>query len=1004
MTTSLDQRASAERRPTSSWITADFLADRALLLLMVAAAFLLGCQQLFDADFWWHLKSGQWILEKREVPTVDPFTFASADRPWIDLSWLFQVTLAAAFAAAGVPGAIVMTAAVCAAAIVVVLILRDRRSPFWLITVCWIPALALMSARFVPRPEIFSVLWLALYLTILLKADVSPALAWLLPLIQVFWVNTHGLFVLGPIVLFAYLADRFARSARAPSEPGDLRPPASKLRWAHLGGASVVVCVACLVNPYGLRGALFPLELFPKITAWGGVYKSYIAEFGDLRDFVRKQGPTAAGSLYLRIECLLVWLIPPSFIVPAVWRLGGLGPGWRAIHVGGFGAALGLIFLSVLGFPAPGTPPPMVWMAQMAAPAMTLLGIFSAALLFRSSRRAATLAVTGCLATALSMLWLRLHLFGEGPGPAAWLGAINVGEIVLGWGTVLVMVVAAWLVLRAGGRVFILVIASLFGYLALQAIRNMNLFGLASGIVLSWNLGGWARDMTSIDGDVSRQRPVPVFARLAARALVAMVVGLMIFTTVTDRFFHATGEPRQFGLRESPLAFAHAAARFAGQTGMPDRALAYDLNQAGVYVFHNWPVRRVFMDGRLEVPERATFETYVRLENMLNEGRRGWAEPLHRMGEPLILLGHAKEFGAEATFLVDPGWRCVYFDAIASVFLSNSRSDLKATFPGVDFAARLFRDQEWRAAQPEARGIAEGKALLNLASALEYREGASGELPISVALAAGHRFRQAIAVDGTRSLTWALLGMSCWNMIADLRTPPPGPAEPWEIARGILPAQASYCFRRALALDPSDQNARASLLRSLEMRGMAEPERGLFEHENLVRDGVSDPLVPGAEIANPERLARRIAEELQAGRFEAVFACFADAEARGIKPDWATVDRVGTTLLHLGEPAVARRVWEHAPGAPTTALRLSRIATAALASQDFQSAKEGYESALALDSGLGEAWFGLALLHAQRGDAKEASAACEGGLRRSPSEAQAGAIRVLQSLCANPRS
>ena len=97
----------------------------------------------------------------------------------------------------------------------------------------------------------------------------------------------------------------------------------------------------------------------------------------------------------------------------------------------------------------------------------------------------------------------------------------------------------------------------------------------------------------------------------------------------------------------------------------------FDLGQAGVYLFHNGPQRKLFIDGRLEVPGRETFETYVRLENMLNEGRHGWAEPVRRMGDPLILLGHAKEFGAEATLLTDPAWRCIYFDAVASVFVAR---------------------------------------------------------------------------------------------------------------------------------------------------------------------------------------------------------------------------------------------------------------------------------------------------------------------------------------------
>ena len=77
------------------------LADGALVLLFLASAFALGCQELYDSDIWWHLRTGQWIGEHREVPRVDPFTFASAGRPWIDLHWLFEVLLAKAFAADG---------------------------------------------------------------------------------------------------------------------------------------------------------------------------------------------------------------------------------------------------------------------------------------------------------------------------------------------------------------------------------------------------------------------------------------------------------------------------------------------------------------------------------------------------------------------------------------------------------------------------------------------------------------------------------------------------------------------------------------------------------------------------------------------------------------------------------------------------------------------------------------------------------------------------------------
>ncbi|MGC1720099.1 MAG: hypothetical protein WA746_14010, partial [Isosphaeraceae bacterium] len=57
----------------------------AIVVLLGTIAFLLGCEQMFDTDIWWHVRSGEWILTTRRVPWLDPFTFASADRPWIDL-------------------------------------------------------------------------------------------------------------------------------------------------------------------------------------------------------------------------------------------------------------------------------------------------------------------------------------------------------------------------------------------------------------------------------------------------------------------------------------------------------------------------------------------------------------------------------------------------------------------------------------------------------------------------------------------------------------------------------------------------------------------------------------------------------------------------------------------------------------------------------------------------------------------------------------------------------
>ncbi len=94
--------------------------------------------------------------------------------------------------------------------------------------------------------------------------------------------------------------------------------------------------------------------------------------------------------------------------------------------------------------------------------------------------------------------------------------------------------------------------------------------------------------------------------------MVTALVAVWCVGVVTERYYRLTGDASRFGLRERPWTFAHEAARFAGRVGLPDRALVFHLGQAGVYVNHNGPGHKVFMDGRLEVPSLSTFRSYVR--------------------------------------------------------------------------------------------------------------------------------------------------------------------------------------------------------------------------------------------------------------------------------------------------------------------------------------------------------------------------------------------------------
>ena len=173
------------------------LFDGCLIAAFLALTFLLGVFPLKDTDFWWHLRTGDLIRQTGQIPKVDPYTFTMQGSPWIDLHWAFQVALSWGYAHGGVVALNLAKCVITCAAVFLLITARRREWPVWVVVLAWLPALLVLGGRMYVRPETFSLLFLSGFLAILIRWDRYPALAWLLPAIEVCWVNSQGLFVLG---------------------------------------------------------------------------------------------------------------------------------------------------------------------------------------------------------------------------------------------------------------------------------------------------------------------------------------------------------------------------------------------------------------------------------------------------------------------------------------------------------------------------------------------------------------------------------------------------------------------------------------------------------------------------------------------------------------------------------------------------------------------------------------------------------------------------------------
>lgn len=528
-------------------------------LLLLVATYVLCVFPLIDTDFWWHLKTGQLIGERGAVPRTDWFLFSDSDRPWIDLHWGFQLTIAFLYWLGGVNLVILVKAAVLTAAVGVGWFAVGEGTPAWVRAAVWIPAVICISGRGYERPEIVTQLFLAMWLWIAFRVEREPRWIWGLPLIQVIWINFHALFVLGLIIGGCFAIDYVMR--RLAAGQGGLMPLSPSLTSRTLIAGGTACGVAALINPYLIEGALFPLELYRKFSADQEFYAQRIGEFQAPLDFFLVYG---FRSIYLNAQLLL----------------GGMG---------------------VVSF--------------------------------------------GC-SMAVTRRWSPFRL----------------------------LVFAA------------------FSNLALEATRNVNIFAITVAVLTVANLNDcWRVGMAaSENAKGNRSGKDTKSITHSKETLVAGLLIVWIITVVTGGWGRWTGEGKPFGLGEKAWWFGHEAVRFAGQSGFPDRAIVAHIGLAATYEFHNGPDRKVWLDPRLEVCTRKTFQRQETILDDMARLDRSWEFSFRDAAGhlPVVILDSRTSRPMINGLLQTPGWRLVYADPAGAVFLSELQAD-QLNLPTADFRPLL---------------------------------------------------------------------------------------------------------------------------------------------------------------------------------------------------------------------------------------------------------------------------------------------------------------------------
>jgi len=226
---------------------------------------------LTDFDYFWHLKTGEYIVKLGALPQGDIFSFTYLNQPWVLHEWLFEVALYVMFVWLGPFGIKLLTATLAMAAlgITYATLKRFTATPsvaFTLLLAACIP----FGLGISPRPQLITYLFFASFLYVLLSYKYFQVTRYLfiLPLLMVIWVNAHGGYLAGIMLFGLFVICEWVNYLIFSD-----RDTKKKQQLRQLTIAAVATTIASAINPEFIGHWLYPfqvagMEVTRQISEW----------------------------------------------------------------------------------------------------------------------------------------------------------------------------------------------------------------------------------------------------------------------------------------------------------------------------------------------------------------------------------------------------------------------------------------------------------------------------------------------------------------------------------------------------------------------------------------------------------------------------------------------------------------------------------------------------------------------------------------------------------------
>jgi hypothetical protein len=268
------------------------LTDVAFLMPFVYVMLKLkGAPQLLEGDTGWHIRAGEWMLANGRIMREDHFSFTRPGEPWFAWEWLWDVAFAWIHQRMGLEGVVLVSLLVISCSFAWLYRLSARVSGNVLVAgAVTLLALAGSVIHWWARPHVFTFLFLVGFLDALERArSGDKRWLWALPVATAVWVNIHGGFLAGILVILAFAGEHALRWVIHPASRG-----LAQREFLTYAGTAAACLVASLANPFSYH---LHLHIFGFLNRDGNVH-TLISEWQSMNF----QGPAA---IYFELMVLL---------------------------------------------------------------------------------------------------------------------------------------------------------------------------------------------------------------------------------------------------------------------------------------------------------------------------------------------------------------------------------------------------------------------------------------------------------------------------------------------------------------------------------------------------------------------------------------------------------------------------------------------------------------------------------------------------------------------------